>query len=757
MKKRFAGILVLLVFILVCGFFEAGTAYAASESVSVYEIDYDNETLKVKANSGDTKIFFASSSSSSKWDVVYGELDSNKMITMDISWASKSSNVVFYLKGDVSDTPVKVTLPKQSSSFKASLNVASNTVNFSNLGTETIVYWRKSVSSAWTELDTASASAMKDFQNQLERFSLQGITLYFRTKQVMGSAEAAGARPSKEVKLTVSKRAAAPSVAADYSKLTISAKEGMEYKKSDSGEWMAVSGSSLSILTAAPELINGSGSELEEVSIDVRTKATSSKVASQTTTLVIPAQEDTDGRNIAIQYSGSAQCRLSISDLRKDDNTIELKGASSSNIYEYTIVKSDEIFNVSQAAWTSVATTEPVNITSTKAPKGSTVYIRKRATSTALATKPVEIVIGDYPDSSSINGITNLDKISGVEKSMVFSVKLPEKAANAAAKVSSISFGGKKAVFTQSEAVKSTDGSDYIITVTITDTTEVEAVAANIGIILDGIVTLSNGDVIESGVTLTITPAATVKGSNISLFKDVSASENSEITVSLGDKTKSAVRVTGITANDIAVDFTQSDVNTEYQRVITISKDKLDSYSKALKTSQYGSAANLVITLDNGEVIKSTVTVTVKMPVTISSSSTGMGISISSYKKNMQDIEDARKAKEAAIASGSTVSIPTVTQLFEDPVLTINIDSSLYAKDQNYIVSSVTWEDTNILSIMKMNGSSISVTLDVSKIVETAESSGADSISKMVVIKLKSDETNSEIVLDNAYKITVVK
>lgn len=751
MKKRsILAILVITFFICMTGLSGMGLAYAAT-SVSVLEIDYEKETLTVQAGSGDTQIFFASSSTSTAWDAVYGELDENNCVTMDISWASKTSDVIFYIKGDVSVTPVKVTLPKQTSNFKASLNITTNTVSFSNVGTATEVYWRKSTSSKWNTLRFNNENDVKAFQSEMERFSLQGITLYFRTGQVKGSAASKGARPSKESSIKVTKRASAPNVKADYSKLTISATAAMEYKKSESDTWISVSGSSLKFSDIASDLLysQSRNTDVDEVSVDVRTKATQSKVASRTVTLTIPIQQKTDDRNIDFSFTGSTQAAITIDTLKDNAGEVLLKAASTSNPYEYTFVKKEtgkalSALDISTATWTAITSNSAVTITSGKTPEGSMIYVRKKATSTELAGYPISIEVGAYPTASSITAMVEFKKVCGMEGSLTsFDVKVPYKNT----KISSITFGGKTAGFKAGNAVEG-DGF-YTITVTINDTTEIEAVAANLGKTLEGIITLDNGDTIEDKIELFIYPAAKLTGTAHVLFKDILVNDDLEITLALGHEDKKQVTVSQITVNDIVFNYTikdDEDFADNYKKIITISKEVLTAYAEGtFKSSQLGTAIPVIITLSNGEKIETGVTITVKMAATVSSSSTGIGISLDAYKQNQKEIADALAA---ATASEGTVTI-NVESIFENPELTITIDSALFAKDDSYIVSSVEWQGVSVLRNFTMSGNIIKVTLDISKIVSIGTGSST------VVVKIASDDNN--ISIGSAYKITVVQ
>lgn len=385
--------------------------FADTKSVSVTEIDYENLTLTVKANEEDTRVFFATTKNAAVWEELPGGVDENQQATMDISWMSVSSNVSLYLKGDKSKAVVKVIVPKQNTKFKAKFNIVDNTVNFFNMKDAKEVYWKKSNSTEWILFQNDDEAEKKEFANMIESFCANGITLQFRTAQVKGtSAEEVGARPSAISSVTITKRASAPSVSLNYNTLMFGVKKTLEYKLSDSEIWSEVTSAKLYLEDVIPNAIYDESLQTDNsektIPIEFRTKATSSKVASQICKLEVPVQERTLLDNVVFSYTSSRQCKIKIIEKELFDGTV-IPAASSENPYEYTIVKGGDTFNVHTAKWNTIVS-KTTKISSSIAPKNSKIYLRKKATNNKLATKAV--VVSEGVDFS--NQDTELPAIS---------------------------------------------------------------------------------------------------------------------------------------------------------------------------------------------------------------------------------------------------------------------------------------------------------------------------------------------------------
>ena len=147
------------------------TATAAS-SISITDINYLKSTITLKLNDADSKAYF-SDSNKREWEEVPGKVTSDKTVTMDISWISASKNYVLTFKGDASTDVVSVTIPKQVTNFKATYSKTKGTVAFTNAGSRTI-QWRKKSSTNWITVDTNALTT------ELGYLCNNGATICFR-------------------------------------------------------------------------------------------------------------------------------------------------------------------------------------------------------------------------------------------------------------------------------------------------------------------------------------------------------------------------------------------------------------------------------------------------------------------------------------------------------------------------------------------------------------------------------------------------
>jgi hypothetical protein len=80
--------------------------------------------------------------------------------------------------------------------------------------------------------------------------------------------------------------------------------------------------------------------------------------------------------------------------------TLIFNKASETNVYEYTVIRPDKEFNLTAARWISINSVKTISLSSSAAPKGSTIYVRKKGIE-AYASKNVELVL-----SSAIGSFT---------------------------------------------------------------------------------------------------------------------------------------------------------------------------------------------------------------------------------------------------------------------------------------------------------------------------------------------------------------
>lgn len=380
-----AAVLILLVFICVRPA-EPVKADGAT-AVSVGQIDYDKLTMQVFYNNN-SLIYY--STDKSNWETIEGEYDSaTKSLSMDISWISVSSEVTIYLKGDVVSTVKAVTLPSQNNTFTVTFDRVEGEFSFDGTDDADYFEWRKSVDYYWNtvSLNESSASYIM-FLDMIENFRLKGATIVIRLPQKKGTGiSSVGQRPSIEKTISITARGAAPAVKVNASKLTLNTTSAMEYYDPASSVWISCDGA-MALEDIAPQTLYANGAKT--VTLMIRKAATSSLPYSRTQYLTITGQgaapkigDSSD--DVAYYYLNSKL-------------VIQFNNASTTNVYEYTIVKADKDFNLTSTSWKSVTSNKLMTLSSSTAPEGCTIYIRKKG---ADATSSTSLVL-----SSAISSFT---------------------------------------------------------------------------------------------------------------------------------------------------------------------------------------------------------------------------------------------------------------------------------------------------------------------------------------------------------------
>lgn len=482
----------------------------AAGKLSVVEIDYEAETLTVSTSSTDSYLYY-SDSKMKNWECALGTFE-NKQYVLDISWVKKTKDYVLTLKGNVSDEVLSVTLPVQNKYLKVTYNCIDE--SFEAEGSENrSLYWRKADSTTWQPVDDTTVE-------QMRRLYAKGATLYLRTQQEPGTSANAGARPSKEVKISLTKQAAAPTLTIKTTGvLTVNDKQ--EYQVEGDDEWVKIEGKTLDLGEIATTAFANYSSSARDTRVYVRVAATEKKLPSANAVITVKAQEAAD-TDIEHSFKNSAALELKIEE-KKDGDEVTREKPSSKNPYEYTIVAADETLE-EDAKWTSI-TSETVLITKEKAPQGSTVYVRKAG---RLESKTVyqpeseawTYTVEEYPAESAVapgdpsgdadqvddvtvvDGKVSLTKMEGRNpEHLDFKITVSSYDTD----VSKITCGSKELAFTTTKT-----GTD-VINVSITDTTAYEEAVKTRDTAQPVIITLKNGEKIEGKVTLTVLSGASVK------------------------------------------------------------------------------------------------------------------------------------------------------------------------------------------------------------------------------------------------------
>ncbi|MGF7142479.1 hypothetical protein HNQ56_000897 [Anaerotaenia torta] len=733
--------LALILFLMAAAAFLLPRSAQASGSISIKEINYQNSTITLQLNSGDTTAYF-SDSARKTWEEVPGNVGSGKTITMDISWVSAAKNYVMTFKGDKSDTVVSVTIPKQATNFKTTFNKVKGTVTFSNMGGRTIE-WRKKGSTAWKTVDTNTIS------KEVSYLYANGATLYFRLAPVNGtSITNVGFRPSKEVTITIPKKPSAPSISINGSRFTIAVKKGMAYRIMDADvavtDWINISRSSdLPLKNVAPEVLYDTPAQ-KEVTLQFRTNATSSAVVSKTATVTVPVQEgppDADIYGISLNYTSSTSLSL------------QVKAASAKVPFEYTVIPDGHELNYQTAVWTEINSSAAVTLDSTKAKAGSHIYVRKKSVGTAgseeyaLASSELDVTGSggvEYPASPTASALTTLITTSGVCKSSKASSYLTFTLYSATSTtVSSLSFEDAYGINRGTVDIKSTvaknsasrdSGDQYIITTKITSTEKIDRVTEEL---LYGKITLANTDVITSsataGVLLYLYPNSRVNNPADSTGKDYTTdfkriymsgdgSDASSFKFRLDLGTKFVIDPSGVnkyTSEPTAIsyikfdgytlvkgtDYTVEDasyVNDEDETVpavtVTVNVANFETSSPIDITD---TAAPLEIYLNNNEVLDEDVRITLVNTATLQDAPIAWSITEGSLKET----------------TTSTVTKPdNTTSTVTEEVITYTLELSLFSNSYSVSVSDVTWGGTSVFGSAKISGGKAIIHLSNAKI-----------------------------------------
>lgn len=736
---RILGLTTALLIMLVLISFSPQRAEAAT-TISVKEINYQNSTITIQLGDDDTTAYF-SDTSKKNWEEVPGTVSGSKTVVMDISWIAATRNYVLNLKGSSSNTVVSVTIPKQASNFGVTFNKVKGSLTFKNAGTRTIE-WRKKGSTVWNPVNTNTIS------NQMSLMYANGATVYFRLSPINGTGITnIGFRPSKEVTITIPKKASAPSVVINGSKFTIAVKKGMAYRTlqndGSATDWVYVSTNSELLLKniASSVLYQANSVTPSAITFQFRTNATSSALESKSASVTVPVQEGppgTDTYGISLAYTSSSTLSL------------QVKAASNTVPFEYTIVSEGGELNYQNADWTAITSSGAVSLDDKKVKQGSHIYIRKKSVGTtgstdfALASAAMDITGSGgvtYPGAPVPTTLTTLITTAGVCKTNKTSSYLTFSLYSATSTtVSSISLvdtygiarGSVSCKSTVAKNPNSTNASDkYIITTKITSTESIDAVTEEI---LYAKLTLANSDVITStssaGVRLYLYPKTTVHNPSDTGFTnsfkrvyqsaDASDAASFKFRLDLGTlnvidttevgkytQVKTAINMlkydgyTLTSGTDYTVEY-GSYVNDEEVTIATATVTvNVASFENAALIDTTGEAVPLEIYLNNNEVLDEAVTITLINTATLKDIPIAWSITEGSLKETKT----------------STVTNPdnTTTTVTEE-VITYTLELNLFSSSYSVSVSDVTWGGTSIFGSAKISGGKATIYLSNAKI-----------------------------------------
>lgn len=364
---------------------------AEAKPVSIGKIDYDTLTMHVYTNNN--TVVHYSTDKTTWYEVEGNKTTENDAFLMDISWVNSSQDTTLYFKGENDKTIQSITLPAKDTPLKVVYDKVDSIFDFENCDAATHFEWKKATDYVWNKvsLDT-NTDSYQSFLKTIDGLLVKGAKISFRIPQTVGTnANNVGARPSKEVNITLAKRANAPSVKVNANKLMLNTTLSMEYFSEKINAWVECD-KSMTIEDIAPSTLFRNGSK--SVTLQIRTAATANKTYSKTTYIKINGQAGAptvgdNSKDVSYYYQNGKLM-------------LQFNNASKTDVYSYAIVKPGSTFNETTTAFTIMNTTKAKAISSTTAPEGSTIYIRKQGIN-ENTTKGIELVLASEVNSFKVS------------------------------------------------------------------------------------------------------------------------------------------------------------------------------------------------------------------------------------------------------------------------------------------------------------------------------------------------------------------
>ncbi len=374
---------------------ETPTETPTPAPVQAQSIDYDDLWLYV--DPGENTMVYYSDKSKKVWsEALIAEASSDAvratgnegLFCIDISWLKATSKGEINLKGDVNEEIVKVEIPARESKYKVKFNKGQGTLTFTSVpGGATYFQWRKATSYTWSDpvlitdaaKDGSGTEAKSDFCKELEKFRVSGASIYVRilgengkntttmTDGVSTTTFDVGQRPGKEIKINITKRANAPKIKINGSKLTVNTTTSMEYSTDQGNTWKDTDKAMTLEKLAPGVLVTDVNPNPTNQTVWVRKKAKGTTPYSKPFILTIPAQDTAPV--LGTDFTVESQA---------DKFYLNFLKASKANPYEYTVVKTGTTLNPAKTSWKSVVASKQIALSPRTAPPGSTIYVRKK-------------------------------------------------------------------------------------------------------------------------------------------------------------------------------------------------------------------------------------------------------------------------------------------------------------------------------------------------------------------------------------------
>lgn len=361
-----------------------------ASAVTIGEINYNELTIQIYNNNNPVVYYSVNGTAWTEVDSAYSS--STKSYTMDISWISNKTDTTIYFMGNIVTDIVDVTVPKLGTEFNVTYSNLDEDFIFDNTEDADSFEWRKASDYNWNSvsLDFESAS-YKAFLALLDKFRVKGAKIIIRLPQVVGSQDDAGRRPSKEITITITTRAEAPSIKVNSSKLTVNTSASLEYYDSTFKAWMDCT-NTMYLSEIAPKVLYESGSR--NVILMIRKSATATTPYSETAYVMINGQTAApqigdNSKDVTYYYVNSKL-------------TVVFNKAAVDNIYEYSIIRDSDEFDYNTAKWITVNNKNVISLSSSIAPEGCTIYVRKKGID-ADSTRKINLLLPSAVSSFTVS------------------------------------------------------------------------------------------------------------------------------------------------------------------------------------------------------------------------------------------------------------------------------------------------------------------------------------------------------------------
>lgn len=381
-KVRYSCSIVLLVLLVFYNVPMSNVKAETTSSISFGSIDYDALTLQVYNNNN--SIVYYSTDKTNWYELESAYDNTTSSYSMDISWVSDASEVTLYFKGNTVVTIKSISLPMKNSLFNVTYDKAEGEFSFDDTEESDYFEWRKSTDYNWTKVNfDETTTSYTEFITTMNTFRTMGAKIIIRIPQTVGTGNSSvGVRQSREVTVNITKRANAPTITVNLTKLTLNTTEAMEYYDSSQKIWVDCDKSML-LEDIAPTVLYVNGGKT--VTFMIRTTETSSTPYSKTASVTIAGQTAApvigdDSADITYYYVNSKL-------------TLQFHKATTSVPYEYTVVGSDDTFDGATATWKTVSNSKLMTISSTSAPDNCKIYVRKKGLKQVLPSATVNFTV----------------------------------------------------------------------------------------------------------------------------------------------------------------------------------------------------------------------------------------------------------------------------------------------------------------------------------------------------------------------------